>query len=86
MKKENYYLSIIATDAVQTARAYGLGLEIAEYCTAWNMDKKFAGVDGVVKKRVEGISGCTLHAPYTRPGSLGITSRIYRPEARGVNR
>lgn len=64
MKKENYYLSTIATDAVRTAKAYGLGLEIAEYCTAWNMDKEFAGVDGVVKKKLEGISSCTLHASY----------------------
>ena len=59
-----YYLSTIATDAVRTAKAYSLGLEIAEYCTAWNMDEKFAPVDGVVKKKMDGICGCTLHAPY----------------------
>lgn len=64
MKKENLYLSTIATDAVRTAKKYGLNLEIAEYCTAWNMDEKFAGVDGVVRKKLDGISGCLLHAPY----------------------
>lgn len=64
MKKENIYLSTIAPDAHPLAREYGFGLEIAEYCTAWNMDEKFAGVDGVVKKKLEGISHSTLHAPY----------------------
>ena len=64
MKRENLYLSTIATDAASVAREYGLGLEIAEYCTAWNMDEKFADVDPVVKKKLEGISRSTLHAPY----------------------
>ena len=64
MRREKIYISTISTDAVRVAQAYGLGLEIAEYCTAWNMDEKFAGVDGVVKKKLEGISKSLLHAPY----------------------
>ena len=64
MNRENIYLSTIATDAVRVAKEYGLGIEIAEYCTAWNMDEKFAGVDGVVKKKLDGISRSVLHAPY----------------------
>lgn len=64
MKKENIYLSTIASDAVRVAAAYGFGLEIAEYCTAWNMDEKFAGVDKVVRKKLEGIQKNLLHAPY----------------------
>lgn len=64
MKRDKIYISTISTDAVRVAKEYGLGLEIAEYCTAWNMDEKFAGVDGVVKKKLEAIWGCTLHAPY----------------------
>ena len=64
MKKENIYISTIAPDAIPLARKYGVGIEIAEFCTAWNMDEKFAGVDGVVKKKLESISRSTLHAPY----------------------
>ena len=64
MQKSKIYLSTIASDAVRVAKEYGVNLEIAEYCTAWNMDEKFAGVDGVVKKKLEGIPGSTLHAPY----------------------
>ena len=64
MRKENIYVSTIAADAVRVAKEYGFGLEIAEYCTAWNMDEKFAGVDGVVKKKLDSISESLLHAPY----------------------
>ncbi len=64
MNREKIYLSTIAPDAPRLALEYGLGLEIAEYCTAWNMDEKFAGVDPVVQKKIEGITRSTLHAPY----------------------
>ena len=64
MKREKIYLSTIATDAVRVAQEHGFGLEIAEYCTAWNMDEKFVPVDGVVKKKLEGICASLLHAPY----------------------
>ena len=64
MKKENLYLSTIAPDAVPMAKEYGIHLEIAEYCTAWNMDEKFGGVDQVVRKKLDGISQSVLHAPF----------------------
>lgn len=64
MKKENIYLSTTAADASQVARQYGLGIEIAEYCTAWNMDDEFPQTDRIVLERVEGIPNRTLHAPF----------------------
>ena len=64
MKKENIYLSTIASDAVRVAKEYSVNLEIAEYCTAWNMDEKFEGVDQVVQKKLNGISKSVLHAPF----------------------
>ena len=64
MKKENIYLSTIASDAVRVAKEYSVNLEIAEYCTAWNMDEKFEGVDQVVQKKMDGISKSVLHAPF----------------------
>ncbi|MBQ8610612.1 MAG: sugar phosphate isomerase/epimerase [Oscillospiraceae bacterium] len=64
MKKENIYISTIASDAAKAAREYGLNLEIAEFCTAWNMDEKFANVDGEVQKKLDGISRSVLHAPF----------------------
>ena len=45
MKKETIYLSTISTDAPCVAREHSFGLELAEFCTAWNMDEKFIHVD-----------------------------------------
>ena len=64
MKKETIYLSTISTDAPGVAREHGFGLELAEFCTAWNMDEKFIHVDSVVKKKLESIPRSLLHAPY----------------------
>ena len=63
MNRDKIYLSTIASDAPIFAREYGLGLEIAEYCTAWNMDRRFEVVDPRVKDSLKGISRSILHAP-----------------------
>ena len=64
MKKTNIYLSTIASDAAAMAREYGLGLEIAQYCTAWNMDREFPAVDEEVTHQLEGIRSSLLHGPF----------------------
>ena len=64
MNRGNIYLSTIASDAESIARKYGFGVEIAQFCTAWNMDEQFAEVDGILKRMLEGISNTTLHAPF----------------------
>ena len=38
MKKEQLYLSTIADDAAETAQAFGLGIELAQFCLAENME------------------------------------------------
>ena len=64
MRRENIYLSTIADDASKVARKYGLGIEIAEYCTAWNMDDKFTATDASVQVKLDGIERKVLHAPF----------------------
>lgn len=59
-----FYLSTIAVDAVRVAKKYGLGLEIAEYCTAWNMDEKFPETDSLVREKLTGIMDVLFHAPF----------------------
>ena len=44
MDKRKLYLSTIDPEAADIAEAYGIGLELAEYCTAWNMDDEFEAV------------------------------------------
>lgn len=64
LKQENLYLSTIAPDAAETARKWSVHLEIAEFCTAWNMDQEFPAVDKTVKETIEGVGGLLLHAPF----------------------
>ena len=64
LNKENIYLSTIAPDAAETARKWGVNLEVAEFCTAWNMDREFPAVNKTVKETIEGVSGLLLHAPF----------------------
>lgn len=64
MDISKFHISTIAPDAAAMARTYGFGLEIAEYCTAWNMDEKFEEVHPEVQEEIAGISGRILHAPF----------------------
>ena len=64
MNCSKIYISTIAPDAAAMAKAHGFGLEIAEYCTAWNMDEKFHEVHPKVLETIEGIPNRVLHAPF----------------------
>lgn len=64
MKRQKLYLSTIAPDAPEAARNYGLGLEIAEYCTAWNLDEHFPETDALVREKLAGIGRRAFHAPF----------------------
>ena len=76
MNKENIYLSTIASDAVDVAGTHGFGLEIAEYCTAWNMDEEFESTDKAVQKKLQGVQGSLLHGPYNELFPCAIDKKI----------
>ena len=77
LNKERIYLSTIASDAAETARSWGLNLEIAEFCTAWNMDREFPTVDRVVQETIRGVGGLLLHAPFNElfPCAIDLKAR-----------
>ena len=62
--KERLYLSTISQKASAVAARYSLGLEISEFCTAYNMDKDFLKWDSKVKAEISGINRKILHAPF----------------------
>ena len=75
MNAERLYISTIAADAPELARRHGLGLEIAEYCTAYNMDERFAENDAAVQEKLTGVARRTLHAPFNELFSCAIDPR-----------
>ncbi|UOO36779.1 sugar phosphate isomerase/epimerase [Oscillospiraceae bacterium CM] len=92
------YLSTLADDAPITARENGFGLEIAEFCTASNMDADFALWDGVVREKISGVDRRVLHAPFNElcpsaidPLVLDVAKRRYEQAVKlarcyGINR
>ena len=64
MDKQKLYLSTIDPEAADIAEGYGIGLELAEYCTAWNMDDEFDAVHPAVTKKLARAGECLLHGPY----------------------
>ena len=89
MNREQIYISTIAQDAAETARKYGLGLEIAEYCTAWNMDEKFPETDAAVRQKIAGVENRVFHAPFNElfpcaidPKARALAASRYRQAIR----
>lgn len=85
MKIENLYLSTIDTNAQEIAQKYGLGLEIAEYCTSWNMDEKFQEVHPKVLEEINEIPRRLLHGPFNElfpcaidPKARALAAERYR--------
>ncbi len=77
LDKRRIYVSTIDQNARSVALAHGIGIEIAEYCTAWNMDMNFDETDTGVKQCIEGIENKVLHAPFNELFPCAID-----PEAR----
>ena len=64
MNREKIYISTIAPDDAAIARQDGLGLEISEYCTSWNMEDQLQETDAAVQKKLTGIEKRVFHAPF----------------------
>ena len=75
MDKSKLFLSTIDDDAPEIARKYDVMLEIAEYCTAWNMDDEFPETDRSVREKLAGIRGSLLHGPYNELFPCAIDRR-----------
>ena len=64
MNVDRLYLSTIDPEAGDLARAFGLGIEIADYCTAVNLDEAFSQTDGKLQKQLVNVPRRLLHGPF----------------------
>ena len=64
LKANQIFLSTIDPIAGQLAREWGLGVEIAEFCTAGNLDDRFSETDDAVRHQIGGVSHRLLHGPF----------------------
>lgn len=75
MDKSKSYLSTIASDAAWVSKEYGVNLEIAEYCTAWNMDEQFEAIDAEVREKLTHCRKSLFHGPYNELFPCAIDKR-----------
>lgn len=59
-----FLLSTIDENAHVLGQKYGLALELAEFCTAWNMDEKFHESNISVQHKLAFAPAKVLHAPF----------------------
>lgn len=76
MKREKLYLSTVDEKAALLAEQYGFGLEIAEYCTAWNLDDHFQETDPLVREKMQHADRYTLHGPFNELFPCAIDPKI----------
>jgi sugar phosphate isomerase/epimerase len=83
--KNRLFLSTIAGDASEVAKEFDLGLELAEFCTASNMDRDFAEWDKIAGEKMKNAKRFVLHAPFNElcpsaidPLVLDIAKRRYQ--------
>ena len=82
---KNIYLSTTDPNAHLLAKKWDLGIELAEFCTAWNMDREFAAVDPQVREKLGYSDRFVLHAPFNElfpcaidPQARELAARRYR--------
>ena len=82
---KNIYLSTTDPNAHIIAKKWGLGIELAEFCTAWNMDREFETVDPQVREKLRCSDRFVLHGPFNElfpcaidPMIRDLAARRYR--------
>ena len=82
--EDKLYITTVANDDYHVAEKYRLGLEIAEFCTAVNMDVNFSETDRIVRDKMKHAERFIFHAPFNElcpaaiePLVVDITKKRY---------
>ena len=73
---DRLYVSTVSSDAIEVADKYGIGIEIAQYCTAWNMDEYFSETDLQVKSDMTHADRFVFHAPFNELCPAAIDKKV----------
>lgn len=78
---DRLYISTMADDAPELAARYGLGLEIADFCTAINMDRLFEEKNAEVVRKMQCAGRFTFHAAFNELCPAAIDPVVRRHTA-----
>lgn len=70
------YLSTMGTDSQEMAEKLGLGLEIAEFCTAVNLERDTALYRDAVLKKQARLDRFWFHAPFAELSPAAVDPRV----------
>ncbi len=70
------YLSTIDENAHLLAAQHHLGLELAEFCTPWNLDRDFEKTDPIIREKMSGSTRFALHAPFSEMFPCAIDPKV----------
>lgn len=70
--KNKLYLSTIDANAAALARREGLGIELCQFCTAYNMDERFSDVKDDLENCLKSSDRFVLHAPFSELSPASI--------------
>lgn len=79
MKRCELFLSTIDSSAGRLAQKYGLGVEIADYCMASNMDALFSNTDSKLTQSIAPVKRRVFHGPFSELFPCAVD-----PRARGL--
>ena len=71
-----FYLSTIDENAHLLAKKYGLGIEIAEFCTPWFLDTEFEKIDPSIRQKLSCSDRFVLHAPFSELFPCAIDPKV----------
>ena len=75
--KDRLYLSTIADDDYEQAEAYGVGLEIAEFCTATNLEGELFDIfDSNARIKMKSADRFLFHGPFAELSPCCIDPRV----------
>ena len=75
---EKLYLSTIGEDAMSLAAQYNLGLEMAEFCTAQNLDDGREEWEPVCRERMKSAARHVFHAPFNEMCTAAVDPLVRR--------
>ena len=85
MERRQLYISTVDAGCDSAAKQYGLGLEIAEYCTAANLDAPGPEVEAAAARHRQSAQRFVFHAPFNElcpaaidPLAVELARRRYR--------
>jgi len=82
---DRLYLATISDTAAESARDFGLGLELDDFCTAMNMDADFPRWDVRTREFMQCSDRFILHAPFAELAPCAVDPLIREVAMRRLN-